>query len=340
MSSSTGQAGLPRRPLGRTGLQLSIVSAGGWLGQVVDPAKLGTGNFGAVTDDRAAREAAAEAAVRRALSLGINYFDTAPMYMSGEAERLLGVGLRALTPAERQGLFVSSKVGAHPELPKGYDRDSILYSLERSLKKLYTNHLDIVYIHDPESDAHMDQMLGPGGAVETLEALKAQGVVRAFGLGVRIHRFLRRAVASGRFDAILPSYDYTLIRNSAGPLIDYAYEHGVGVVSASPYLAGLLAGINPELAAARRKNDYPEDLARARALWRWAAEHEVDLGALAVQYHLRNPHITTTLIGPRDAGEVEANIRHATTVLPEAIWAELEAFIAALGPYAPGGEAQ
>jgi D-threo-aldose 1-dehydrogenase len=337
---SENRAGdLPRRRLGRTGLELSVVSAGGWLGQLYDSSKPST-DFGRVTDDRAAREAAAEQAVRRAISLGINYFDTAPGYMGGEAERLLGIGLKALAPATRQGILVSSKVGTHPEIPKGYDADSVRWSLERSLKKLYADHLDIVFIHDPESDAHMDQILGPGGAVEILEALKAQGVVRAIGLGVRIHRFLRRAIESGRFDAILPSYDYTPIRNSAGPLIDLAYENHVGVVSASPYMAGLLAGIDPDLAAAKRTVEKGADLARAHALWHWAKEHGVDLGAVAVQYHLRNPHITTTLIGPRDAGEVEANIRHATARLPAGIWDELERLLATLGPYAPGGEAQ
>src|SRR5258708_4761547 len=105
---------LPRKRLGRTGFELSVVGVGGWLGLLFDPKKVGGGNFGAVTDDRAAREAAAEQAVRRAISLGINYFDTAPMYSGGEAERVLGVGLNALSPTERQGLFVSSKVGAHP----------------------------------------------------------------------------------------------------------------------------------------------------------------------------------------------------------------------------------
>jgi D-threo-aldose 1-dehydrogenase len=340
MSENKTQPALPRKPLGRTGFQLSIVSVGGWLGQLYDPAKAEAGSFGAVSDDRAAREAAAESAVRRAISLGINYFDTAPMYSNGEAERLLGVGLRALAPAERQGLFVSSKVGAQPDRPKGYDQDTIRWSLERSLKKLYSDRLDIVYIHDPESDAHMDQMLGPGGAVEALEALKAQGVVGAIGLGVRIHRFLRRAIESGRFDAILPSYDYTPIRNSAGPLIDLAFQNNVGVVGASPYMAGLLAGIHPDQAAGKRKNDIADDLTRARALWRWADEHGVDLGAVAMQYHLRNPHITTTLVGPRDAGEVESNIRHATTPLPADIWVELEAFLVELGPYAPGGESK
>jgi aryl-alcohol dehydrogenase-like predicted oxidoreductase len=94
MSEVKTHPALPRNQLGRTGFQLSIVSAGGWLGLLYDPAKAGT--FGGVTDDRAAREAAAEQAVRRAIGLGIKYFDTAPIYSGGEAERLLGVGLRAM----------------------------------------------------------------------------------------------------------------------------------------------------------------------------------------------------------------------------------------------------
>jgi aryl-alcohol dehydrogenase-like predicted oxidoreductase len=63
------------------------------------------------------------------------------------------------------------------------------------------------------------------------------------------------------------------------------------------------------------------------------------LGALAVQFSLRNPLLATTLVGPRDAGEVAANLRHATNPLPDRVWAELEAQLAELGPGAPGGEA-
>lgn len=340
MAEATTQTALPRKRLGRSGHQVSIVSVGGWLGMLYEPGKSGTGIWGGVTEDRAAREAAAIAAVHRAISLGINYFDIAPMYGGGEAERLLGVGLNALSPEERKSVYVSTKAGWHPERPHRYDADSIRWSLERSLKKLFTDHVDIVFIHDPASDEHMDQILGPGGAVEALEELKARNVVGAIGLGVRIHRLLRRAIESGRFDAILPSYDYTPIRNSAAPVIELAARHDIGVVSGSPYMAGLLAGIDPDLAAAKRPADIEADLERARALWRWARERRVDLGVVAMQYSLRNEYITTVLAGPRDMAEIETNIRHAATPLPAGIWDDLDAFLKTLGPQPPGGEAQ
>jgi len=295
--------------------------------------------WGGVTNDNALKEATSIAAVRRAIELGINYFDTAPMYSNGEAERVLGLGLRALSPAERAQIFVSTKVGWHPERICQYDADSIRWSLDQSLRKLYTEHIEIVHIHDPKTDANVDEILAPGGAVEALEDLRRQGVVGAISMGVMTHRFLRRAIDSNRFDSILPSYDHTPIRNSLAPLIDYAAQHDVGVIYGSPYMAGLLAGLDPDEAAKRRPADRPVDLARARALWQWANGRGLDLGAIAMQYSLRNPNITCVLAGPRDSEEVEANVRHATTSLPAGIWEELDAFIQTLGPAAPGGEA-
>ncbi len=337
--SETTPLTLPRRRLGRSGFELSVVGAGGWIGMKFDAQKQArTPEWGGVTSDNALKEATSIATVRRAIELGINYFDTAPMYSSGETERVLGLGLRALSKAERAQIFVSTKVGNHPERVAQYDTDSIMWSLEQSLRKLYTDRIDIVHIHDPQTDAHMDQILGPGGATETLETLKRQGVVGAISLGVMTHRFLRRAIDSDRFDAILPSYDHTPIRNSLAGLIDHAAAHNVGVIYGSPYLAGLLAGLDPDEAAKRRPADRPLDLARARALWQWANARGLDLGAIAMQYSLRNPNITVVLAGPRDVEEVEANVRHATTPLPAGLWDELDAFIATLGPAAPGGE--
>ena len=97
---------LPRRRLGRTGYSVSALGVGGWLGILEDPAV-----------DAAGREAAAIAAVRRAVDLGVTYFDTSPAYSAGEAERHLGLGLRALPAAQRATLRIATKTGTHPERP-------------------------------------------------------------------------------------------------------------------------------------------------------------------------------------------------------------------------------
>jgi D-threo-aldose 1-dehydrogenase len=266
----------------------------------------------------------------------VNYFDTSPSF--GDAARHRGVALEALPAEARARRSVSSKVGTHPRRRNQYDADSIRWSMEQSLGVLFSDRLDIVYIHDPVADEQMDQIMGPKGAVEALEGLKAQGVVGAIGLGVRNHRFLRRAIESGRFDVLLMPYDYSLVRTSSAPLMEAAVRRDLGVVNGSPYNHGLLA-IDPDTAI-RRGRPRELDLERARALWRWCQERQVELGALAMQFSLRNERIAATLAGPRNVAEFEANLRHVTTPLPPGIWEELDAFLATLGPAPPGGEVE
>jgi len=316
---------LSMRALGRSGAPVSSLGVGGYLGLLDDA--------GASDEQRV--EAAVEA-VRRAVDLGVRYFDTSPAY--GDAERYLGRGLAALPAGERQQLTVSTKVGTHPERPRRYDADSVKWCFERSQELL--GRIDIVYVHDPGSDEDVDRILGAGGAFDALEELKAQGTIRGLGLGVRNHRFLRRAVDSGRCDAILPSYDYHPLRTTVAPVLAHAAARGVGVANASPYNAGLLAGIDLD-EASRRRAPQDADLARARQLWAWCQERDLDLGVLAVQHNLRCPDIHTVLVGPRTAAEVEGCVRHATTPVPDWVWEELEIFVTKLRPpAAPGGETQ
>lgn len=316
---------MEQKKLGNTDISLTTLGVGGYLGALEDPQA-----------GRSQCEAAAVAAVRRAVDLGVGYFDTSPAY--GEAERHLGLGLRELSAGERAELTVSTKVGTHPERPQQYDADSVRWSLDRSLELLFCEGVDIVFVHDPTSDDHMDRILAPGGAVDALEKLKQQGAIRAIGLGVRKHRFLQRAIDSERFDAILPSYDYHPLRTTALPVIELAAGRGMGVVNGSPYNAGLLAGIDLDVAAKRRPPQ-EADLVRARQLSEWCRERCVDLGVLAVQFSLRCAAVHATLVGPRTAGEVEENIRHATTELLPHTWIDLDAFVADLQPPpAPGGE--
>ncbi len=121
------------------GLALSSLGVGGWLGLLNAP--------------WAEQEAAAVEAVQRAVSLGVNYLDTAPMYGYGEAERHLGLGLKALGAAARAQVYVSTKVGWHPDRQHRCDADSVRWLLEGSLKALHSDSVDIVQIHHTLSDA-------------------------------------------------------------------------------------------------------------------------------------------------------------------------------------------
>jgi aryl-alcohol dehydrogenase-like predicted oxidoreductase len=327
VTTEKSQSFLPRRILGRTGYEVTVYGVGGWLGLLDDPQAT-----------KAQSEFAAIQAVRRAVDLGINYFDTSPSY--GPAERHLGLGLKELTQSERTGLRISTKAGTHPERSYRYDGDAIRWSVDQSLRTLFCDRVNLLLIHDPRSDGEMDQILGPRGALEALEELKARNVIGAIGIGVRSHRFLRRAIDTGRFDVILTPYDYTPLRDSAASVIERAANQGVGVINGSPYMAGLLAGVNPEIASARRPSETSPELERAQKIWQWCQERDLDLGAVAMQFSIRNQRIAVTLAGPRTVEEVERNVAHAKVSISESMWSELDAFLRALGPGLPGGEAE
>lgn len=315
---------LPSRPLGRTGVDVTELGVGGYIGALTDEA---------ASDSH--RQAAAIAAVQRAIDLGVRYFDTSPAY--GTAERYLGAALKTLTPAVRASLTVSTKVGTHPDRRNAYDADDVRWCFDESSRRL--GPIDIVYVHDPTSAEHMDTILAPGGAFAALEQLKQDGRIHGFGLGVRRHRFLLQAIESGRIDVILPSYDFHPIRQTLAPVLDAAVAAGVAVVNGSPYQAGLLAGIDLD-EAARRRPPNDADLTRAQRIVAWCRERRLSVGALAVQFSLRDARITSTLVGPRTMGEVESGVAHATSGIAEHIWDELNAFLAQLQPpAAAGGEA-
>lgn len=312
--------GLPRRRLGKTEMVVTELSLGG----------VGIGGlYGPVP------EAEAAGAVRRAVDLGINYVDTSPLYL--ESEERLGHVFRQMggKPAH---LFLSTKMGTHPARRGDYSAAGARWSVENSLRLLGVGSVDCLLIHDPRSNAELEQALGPGGAVEELERMKGEGKLRAIGLGCRPHSYHRRAIHSGKIDVILTFADYNLLRQSAAPLMAEAAAAGVGVILAQTLAAGLLAGPDPRGDARLRQR--PE-LTAAVNWWEWARERDVPLQALALQFGLRNPHVGCCLVGAKTAREVEENVAAATHPIDPAIWNEVaERIGAGTGQsVAAGGEA-
>jgi aryl-alcohol dehydrogenase-like predicted oxidoreductase len=294
---------IPKRRLGRSGLEVTEIGLG--------TVGLG-GYYGPVADEQAGLT------LQRALDVGINYVDTSPLYKQAEAR--LGQFFRR-TGGRPPGLVLSTKMGTHPERRGDYSAAGARWAVDNSRRLIGVDAFDCVLLHDPRSDAELEQALGPGGAVEELERMKQEGIVHSIGLGVREHRYHRRAIASGRIDVILTYADYTLVRQTAAPLIAEAAAGGVGVLVAQLVHAGQLAG--PDPTHDPRLKDRPE-LAAAYDWWQWARERNVPLAALAIQFGLRNPHVGCALVGADSPQQVEENVRHATTKIDESIWREVE----------------
>ena len=290
---------LSRRKLGRTDMRVTEISLGG----------VGLGGMRTVDDDNSAA-----ATVRRGLERGINYLDTSPLY--NESERRIGQAFRTLG-GRPPGLYLSTKTGTHPLRRGDYTAAGTRWSVENSLRTLCVDSVDLLLVHDPPS---MDPVLASGAALDELERMREEGKFRWIGLGVREHDKLLTAIRSGRFDAILTYRDYNLLRQTATSLIDEAAAAGVGIILAQVFVAGLLAGADP--AETKYAND--PDAAAARDWWLWAREREVPLRALSLQYGLRNPKVSTVLVGADTPEQVDEILAARDAVIPEAIWKEVE----------------
>lgn len=297
---------LPRRRLGRTGILAPALGMGG--------AGLG-GGYGAVAEEEAI------AAVHLALAQGIDYIDTSPLY--GDSERRLGI---ALEDTSRASYHLSTKTGTHPDRRGDYTWDGTFWSVENSLSLLKTDYLDLVLVHDPED---MEPVFATRGALEALEHMKAQGIVRNIGLGVRSHDFHRRAIESDRFDAILTYNDFHPLRTTALELAELAARHDVGVLNGSPLAHGLLIGEDPlgrnaKMTAALSQTAPAPDVQKASRLYQWCQENNLPMVAVVLQFCLRQPLLHCTLTGAKTSGELKQNLEAATMPLPPDIWDRLE----------------
>lgn len=281
------------------------------------------------------------AAVRAALAAGVTYFDTAPHYGLGLSERRLG---DALSDVPRDDIVISTKVGRLlVDSPETADRqddqgfvvpasvrrewdlsaDGVKRSIEESLRRLGTDRIDIVYLHDP--DDHEEQALRE--ALPALIDLREQGVIRAVGAGMNQSAMPARFIDAHDVDVIMIAGRLTLLDQTAlTDLMPAALRRGVAVVAAGVYNSGLLS-------SARIRPDAHFDYAPASAEIRSRAErlaavcrdHGVDLPAAAVQYPLRHPSVVSAVIGMRTAAHVDSSIERRTTPIPDELWAELDA---------------
>ena len=270
--------------------------------------------FTEVSDDEA------RATVDAAWDGGIKTFDTAPFYGLGLSERRLGAALRH---RPRDEYVISTKVGRllGPASTMRFDfsADGVQRSLEGSLERLGLDRVDIAFIHDP--DDHGEQAFRE--AYPAMEKLRAQGTVRAIGVGMNQAAMLTRFVIDTDVDVVMVAGRYTLIdQSAAGTLLPAAQQHGVPVLAAGVFNSGLLAAPVPGATY-----DYvaaPEPLIRrAQALEETCAQFGVPLRAAAARFPLTHPAIASVLIGAASAAEITDAIQLRQLPIPGQLWESL-----------------
>ena len=292
----------------------------------------------------------ARATVDAAWSDGVRYFDTAPFYGAGLAELRLG---EALACRPRADYVLSTKVGrlvldeeedvaardlgekagvfAHGlrnKVVNDYSADATLRSIDDSLKRLGTDHVEVVWVHDVAQDFYGDEWLGVfetarTGAFRALDRLRDEGVIGAWGLGVnRVEPIeLLLGLTGARPDGFLLAGRYTLLDHSRAlqRVMPEVAARGLGLVVGGPYSSGaLVGGPNFEYAPAR-----PELLARVARIKAIAERHGVSMKAAGLQFALAHPATVAVIPGasrPERIAEDRAAL--AEPVVPD-FWREL-----------------
>jgi D-threo-aldose 1-dehydrogenase len=302
---------LARRPFGRTGLE-------------VHPICLGCASLGDMPETFAysVPEADALATVRACLDSEINFIDTANIYGFGESERRVGLALRehgGLPP----GVVLSTK--ADRDLQTGdFSGDQIKRSIERSLRLLGLDRLQLVHLHDPEHTT-FENVMAPGGPLDVMRRFKGEGVIEHLGVAGGPLEEMIRYVETGAFEVAITHNRYTLLNRSAAPLFEVAARHGVPVLNAAPYGSGILAK-GPDAYARYAYQDAPAELvARVRRMAAVCARYEVPLAAAALQFSLRDPRVASTIVGITRPERIEQTLALARHPIPDALWPALDA---------------
>src|SRR5829696_4698696 len=310
-----------RRPLGKTGFSVSPVCVG--------CAPLG--DMPGAFEYSVSKERAFET-LRAVFASPLNFLDTAASYGDGESERRIGEVLAEMGDLP-EGCVLATK--ADRDLKTGdFSGEQMRSSVERSLRLLGLDRLQLVYLHDPEHETY-EHMMAPGGPVEVLLDLKDEGVIEHVGVAGGPIDLMIRFVETDQFEAIITHNRYTLVNRTAEPLLDVAAERGVAALNAAPYGSGILAK-GPDAYARYEYREAPREMIETvRAMEGACREFGVPLAAAALQFSLRDPRVVATIVGISRPERVGQTLELAPHPIPDELWETLAALMPSDG--APAG---
>jgi D-threo-aldose 1-dehydrogenase len=312
MPSQTEASGpLALRPLGSTGLQ-------------VTPICIGAAPLGSMPETfaYAVPEERALATVRAFFAGPFNFLDTAASYGDGESERRIGSVLGEMGGLP-PGFVLASK--ADRDMQTGiFSGAQMRRSVERSLRMLGLEQLQLVYLHDPEHISFAEAMQ-PGGPVEVLQQCKEEGLIMHLGVAGGPIDMMIRYVETGLFEAAISHNRYTLLNREAEPLWEVCARRGVAAVNAAPYGSGLLAKGPSAYPRYMYKEASPNLLRRAGQMEDACTRHGLPLAAAALQFSLRDARLASTIVGITRPERLAETLSLAQQPIPDELWAELDA---------------
>lgn len=289
------------RKLGDSDLEVSVVGFGAW-------------GIGGPPFWRTEGDPMSARAILKAFDLGVNFFDTAPVYGFGHSEEVLGKTLKPV----RDRVLLATKCGLRWEkealgsIRKVATKDSILEEIDQSLKRLDTDWIDLYQVHWPDVNTPQEETM------EALLKIKEQGKVRAIGVSNYSVEQMRECLKFGRLASLQP--EYSLVQRSIEKdAVPFCMEHHIGIIAYSPLASGVLTGKynkNTRFADWRGKGiigtfsgkGYEKIIDRVERLKELAGAERKTCGQMALNWVVRRPGLTTALVGVKNERQVEENL--------------------------------
>ncbi len=292
------------RELGRTGLSLPVLSFGASsLGQ----------------EFRSVRLDEALSSVRVALDCGLNFIDTSPFYGRGMSEVLLGIALRDVP---RDSYTLCTKLGRYDLTHFDFSAKRVAESVDVSLHRLGTDHLDIILCHDIEF-VPMQQIVDE--TIPALRKIQQQGKVRFIGISGYPQKIFHFVADQTDIDCVLSYNQYTLQNTRfADETVPYLKDKGIGAMNAGPFSARLLT--NAPLPAWLKEPEAVKAAARQAA--ELCASRGVDIAQLALQFSIAHPDITTTVAGSANPQNIRNWAKWAAEPIDQQLLADVQAIFA------------
>jgi aryl-alcohol dehydrogenase-like predicted oxidoreductase len=311
------------REFGRTGVNVSPITLGSW--------PMSGDRYGKIDDSEAVET------IRHARAAGITSFDTAPGYGAGHAEETLGAAMAGA----RDGAVVTTKCGIVPQTGGQPGRDasraSILREIDDSLRRLRTDHVDVYLVHWPDPNTPLAETMA------TLDEIQQAGKTRLVGVSNFDVPLLEQCLKLRPIDVVQVGYNL-FDRRMEREVFPFCRAHGIGVMAYGSLAYGLLTGAFTEEttfeAADWRSNgvafgqpilggdNFKHNVRLVNRLRDEVAKPKgLTVAQVALAWVVRNPIVTTAMVGARVPAEIEENVQAANVALSDADVAQIEAIM-------------
>lgn len=261
--------------------------------------------------------------IEHILNSDFPFLDSSRNYGDGRSEQRIGHVIKAMGGLP-EGAILATKLDRDMQTGR-FDAARARESLEQSLDAMNVTQVDLLHLHDPEHANSVNEITSDTGALPELLRMKEEGLCKAIGLAAGRVDIMMPLLRNWDFDALISHNRYTLVNRNATEMFELATARGISILNAAPYAGGVLAKGTVEHPRYVYQEADQSMLDPVRKIEAVCAEYSVPMGAVALQFSMRDPRIVSTICGVTRPERVEQTLAWANAEIPDALWDELAA---------------